>query len=946
MLLILITVVPFVLALLSPLAVRLAGPYRSWIGWALAAASLVLLAFGLQYLPDLREVGFIERGIAWVPQIGLSLRWYLDGLSLLFVLLITGIGTAIALYAGYYFDAAEEQARFYLYLMAFMGSMLLLVLAGNLLTLFIAWELTSIISFLLIGFKGRKEPAARQGALQALIVTGGGGLMLIAALVLMGTATGSMELKDILGGGDFLRAHPWYPAITILLLGGAFTKSAQFPFHFWLPGAMAAPSPASAYLHSATMVKAGVYLLARMYPVLGGTPLWEISLLTAGLATLLVGSMLALRQNDLKAILAYTTVSALGGLIALIGLPDYAGLKAAYIGIVAHALYKCTLFLVAGIIDHQTGTRDIRHLNGLWNAMPLAGVVTIVAALSMAGVIPLIGFVAKETLLDAFLEEGLVMWIVLVMVAASLTVAVSLILVWDVFFGEVSAIDTHHIHHMPGAILVGPGLLAAGGLFVGLLLPKTIIPLLTVALPKPFELVLFPGFNTAFVLSSAAIIVGIGVFALRGLWRQWEFPLPSAEDAYRLTIRGIEQAGTLLLQSQNGKLRLYLQFILSAIAIFMLTTRFVLMPSAGHLLEPALRSIRIDSTTDVLEATLLILTVAAALGTVLFKRHITAALSLGVMGYAIGGVFVLEPAPDVALVQILVETLGTVMIIMMLARISLPQRQLIHEKEWHGEPQIVLVRNIILSVVTGAVVTFFALTAVLTRPDRTSIAEWYLDNTYANLGVTDIVAAIVTDFRGTDTLIEISVFGAAAVGLLTLLSSIRRINVMAGQENPLTVRTGRSNQGADVTLMDSNLSTPLTRVVTSLLLPFALLISLSHILYGGFRPGDGFTAGVIAGLGVSSWYIVFGYEEARQRLKWFHPGRLVGVGIALAVGNALMPMLFGQPFLGFVALAVALPADLKLASTTLFEAAIFLTVSGAIGTIMEAITHPREVEQL
>ncbi|MFN8564913.1 MAG: proton-conducting transporter membrane subunit [Anaerolineae bacterium] len=501
-----ISATPAFLALMMAAARRsLPKAPQTWVIGALVGGLFVWL---LTFVPVVSESGPIIASIPWVPQLGLSLSLYLDGLSLLFSLVIVGIGAMIVIYAGYYFDDEADLNRFYREMLAFMSAMLVLVLAGNLISLFIGWELTSVISFLLIGFK-RESAEARRGALQALIVTGSGGLALLIGLVLLGTAAGSMELSQILTSTT-LHESPWYAGFTILILIGCFAKSAQFPFHFWLPGAMNAPTPASAYLHSATMVKAGIYLLLRLYPVLGETLLWQNTLLAVGLITMLMGAAFALRQRDLKAALAYSTISQLGILVALISLPHGEGLKAALIGILAHSLYKAALFLVVGAVDHSAGTRQLDKLGGLARSMPGWTVVAVLAALSMAGLPPLLGFVAKESLLDAML--GNISAVTVIVVTAALTVALALIIVFDVFGGKPA--HAAHLHDAPHGLLVGPAVLAGGSLVGGLGLQALIVLLVGMSIPGNLHLSLFPGLNTPFLLSLVAI--GSGAGDLRG----------------------------------------------------------------------------------------------------------------------------------------------------------------------------------------------------------------------------------------------------------------------------------------------------------------------------------------------------------------------------------------------------------------------------------------------
>ncbi|MFB3140368.1 MAG: proton-conducting transporter membrane subunit, partial [Candidatus Acidiferrales bacterium] len=382
----------FVMALAAPWLHRIA---RSTSGWVLALFPLALTVYFAGQAGRVAAGEVLAVSIDWVPSLGIALSFYLDGLSLLFALLISGIGALVVVYAGGYLAGHAHLGRFYAFLLMFLASMLGLVLANNVITLFVFWELTSVSSYLLIGFEHERE-AARQAALQALLVTGLGGLALLAGLLLLGQAGGSMELSELLTRGEAIQAHPFYAPILLLILAGAFTKSAQFPFHFWLPSAMEAPTPVSAYLHSATMVKAGIYLLARFNPVLGGTELWFYIVTAAGAATMLVGAYLAFQQSDLKRILAYSTMSALGMMVLLLGLGTELAVKAAIVSILVHALYKGALFLVAGAVEHETGTRDVDRLGGLRRAMPITAAAAALAALSMAGLPPLFGFIGKE----------------------------------------------------------------------------------------------------------------------------------------------------------------------------------------------------------------------------------------------------------------------------------------------------------------------------------------------------------------------------------------------------------------------------------------------------------------------------------------------------------------------------------------------------------------------
>jgi NADH:ubiquinone oxidoreductase subunit 5 (subunit L)/multisubunit Na+/H+ antiporter MnhA subunit/multisubunit Na+/H+ antiporter MnhB subunit len=953
------------------------------LGWTLAAVMGGMFALGLAFLPGITAGETYTLSIDWMPQIGLTFLLYLDGLGLLFVLLVTGIGAGIMAYAGYYLEPGRQPPNFLGLMLAFSGAMLGLVLAGNVITLFIAWELTSITSFLLIGFKG-KDPEARRGANMALMITGSGGLALLVGLLMMGAAAGTNDLPAMLGSGDLLREHPYYTAIAILIMIGCFTKSAQFPFHFWLPNAMTAPTPASAFLHSATMVKAGVYLLARFYPALGDTPLWETGLVTFGLATMGVGAVLALRQRDLKGSLAYSTISQLGALVALIGLPNSEGLKAAFVGILAHALYKAAFFLIVGAVDHSTGTRDLTQLGGLRRLMPGFTIATGIAALSMVGVPPLLNFVGKEYMFDAYYHIENYGALAVVWASAALGGTMALIIFWDVFIGgavkpEAWKADSHHDDHgghddhghgdhsghhfhAPHPLMVfAPGALAGLSLLLGLG-AGLLSPFASAAVGKNVTIYLIPPEITiVFWLSMAAIATAVGVFLLRQpVRRLLNFPLPSGPAAFRALIGSAETAGEdrsnslleraadLLLETQGGKIRYYLVVIfLGVLAVL------VLPPGVLFGIDMRLPSQTIDlSGAGLLKLALLGLALAATLASILFPPHLLATLLLGVAGYAIGGIFLLEPAPDVALVQFLVETLATVLLVIILARTPAHERrEVIALARKQGRPG--MARDVVVSVLIGGAVTVFALAATGSRPTPNPISAWHLENTYREVGATDVVAAIVTDFRAMDTLIEIAVFALASLGVLTMITRPGRSKFTIRRGVDLTqeleaVREGPSafEDPEAAPMYRSAFSNPITRIAAALVTPIALLIAVGHILYGGVAPGDGFTAGVIGGLAVALTYIIFGYEETRRRLSWLRPAPLIGVGLLVALINAGLPLLAGREFLAHTSLQGIDFAGIKFASSTVFEFAIFLTVFAGVSTIMEAIAHPTEVETL
>jgi NADH:ubiquinone oxidoreductase subunit 5 (subunit L)/multisubunit Na+/H+ antiporter MnhA subunit/multisubunit Na+/H+ antiporter MnhB subunit len=977
--LLLITAIPFLLAIL--LAIR---PFADAVPkhvrtWSLTAIMLALFISLLGYIPIVSELGAkdgVIQSLEWVPELGLSLSFYLDGIALLFALIVSGIGAGITLYAGYYFEDADEQRRFLMYLLAFAGAMLGVVMAGNLIFLFIMWEMTSITSFLLIGFKGNKYADARFGAMQAFWITGAGALAFIVGIVLFGFVGGEL-IQD--GGFVFdlpallaldpqaVAGHGLYPAMLILLAMGAFTKSAQFPFHFWLPGAMAAPTPASAYLHSATMVKAGIYLMLRLYPPMHTGDLWTLLLVGIGGFTFFMGATFALSNRDLKGLLAYLTVSMLGGIMALIGLPDYIGIKAALITILAHALYKAALFLVVGTIDHNTGTRNIDKLGGMFKHMPAMAVIVAVSALSMAGLFPLFGFAAKEFFLDAFYHFDSPWMIILlsaIVVGAIFTVTAAFILIWDIFFRE--APEEIHYHASPLWLTVVPGALAVGTVLFGFGI-SLIEPLIQAGVPKDIKIYLLPPeFWTLvpFWLSTTAIVIGFVFFLIRRRW--WDIvqiPIKGTE-IYRGLVNGINRVGDGAVMTQSGQVRYYLVIILGTMALYLIITgQFAVLAQGNEIV--LFQNITVENGLRIL---LLGLAVVVAFYSTTTRYHLNAALALGVMGYAVGGIYLLEPAPDVALVQLLVETLATVLVILILAGIRPRWLNEMIEKLWHGRTHLIwynedrskirrdlpigIARDMFIAGMVGVSVFAFVLTALVNRPERETIASFFLAETYNLFGVTDVVGAVVADFRAMDTFIEIGVFAAAALGVLSLLTRGFRREISSDftpDYDRQTLVDLSELKDKDAEADESSFVTPFTRLISRIVLPLTFLIALSHIINGSNAPGDGFTAGAISGLVVSLWYVVFGFATTKKQLGILNTDAMLRVGLFLAVINGAMPLLISDgAFLGYLNYGAMLGIEgflndigLKLTSTLLFEIGIALTVYGGITAIMEALVNPK-----
>lgn len=760
----------FALALLAPLIHRAAGSLTGWL-LSIAPAGLTLYFIAARGL--VTEGGRVTTGWQWSPELGVNLSFALDGLSLLFALLICGIGALVLIYAGGYLAGDKRLGQFYAFLLLFMGAMLGLVLADNILTLFVFWELTSISSFLLIGFT-HERPESRAAARQALLITGGGGLALLVGLIMLGFAGGSFELTELLARGDGLGAHPLYTAILVLVLLGACTKSAQFPFHFWLPSAMEAPTPVSAYLHSATMVKAGIYLLARLSPLLGGTTAWTVAVGGIGATTMLVGGLLALYQTDLKRVLAYTTVSALGTLTLLIGLGSPDAIKAMVVFLLAHALYKGALFMVAGAIDHETATRNVEKLGGLRRAMPITAGIAILAAVSLSGFGPVLSFIAKELLFEAVLHVeriGIVLGAVAVL-ASALFVTEALIVTIRPFFGVLRATPKTP-HEAPSSMWLGPALLAVAGLVIGLS-PVIVARLATATssailnTPTAVDLALWHGFNLALGMTVMSVLLGIALYRAWVLLRRTT-PLVERvlgfwpSDAYRYILDGINRLSrnvTRVLQS--GYLRQYMFIILLATVGFVGAT---LVAKNG--LPYALTWTEIRFYEAVLAALMLL----AAIYALFAPGRLSAVASMGIVGYGVALIYILYGAPDLAMTQILVETLTVLLFV--LAFYHLPRINSFSSRATR-------VRDALIAVGMGGLMTALVLATTATPP-QSRLADFFAENSKTIAHGSNIVNVILVDFRGLDTLGEVTVLSIAAFGVYALLKlgrQQRRIRVM------------------------------------------------------------------------------------------------------------------------------------------------------------------------
>jgi len=905
----LVVLLPFLGAIAAPL---FAQGGRTAIAIASAVPPLIALAILYPHWHTLADGGFVLDSYQWLPALGISLSFRLDGLSLLFALLILIIGVLIILYARYYLKAHENVGKFYSLLLCFMGAMLGIVLSSNLLLMLIFWELTSLVSFLLISFWTHKQDA-RRGARMALAVTGGGGLALFAGILLIGHIVGSYELDDVLAAGDLIKAHALYPVALTLVLLGAFTKSAQFPFHFWLPHAMQAPTPVSAYLHSATMVKAGIFLMARLYPALAGTEQWFYMVSFTGMATLLLGAYVAMFKHDLKGLLAHSTVSHLGLITLLFGMGTKLAAVAAVFHVINHATFKASLFMAAGIIDHETGTRDMRRINGLWRFMPHTATLAMVAASSMAGVPLLNGFLSKEMFFAESLQlnlPGLWAWLppVVATLAGIFAVAYSARFIHDVFFnGKPVDLPIYPPHEPPRYMKFPVEILVFACVMVGIFPAVSVGPLLYAAASATlggdvpdYHLTIIHGFNLPLLMSFMAFFGGLLMYSQRQ--RFFDFHARFREIDEKAVFEAVVSrittwAHTVTGRIENGSLQRYaLLLVLSIVAVaFMpLTDLGLFVGSRG--LSP------VDWPTGLAAAALIL----CALATARYHRdRFYALILLSVVGLIVALAFARFSAPDLAMTQLSVEVVTIVLLMLSLYYMpswtplatSTPKR----------------VRDIVIALVAGTGMTLVTL-AMLTQP-FTSISEFFLANSKTGGGGTNVVNVILVDFRGFDTLGEITVLAIAALGIYAML-----------KDTALTPPPGDGMGHA----WSRDAYPVLLRQIARPMLPLALMVSVYIFLRGHNQPGGGFIAGLITSVALLLQYIASGMVWTQDRVP-FRYHNVIGLGLLFAVIAGAGSLAFGYPFLtssfGYITWPVV--GKFEVASAMVFDLGVYLTVIGA-----------------
>ncbi len=900
------------------LALSLAGSCAAWplgrvfgrrsSGWLLALLPAGLFAALLSFTQKIAAGRVITQQVAWAPSLGINLSLRLDGFSLLFALLITGIGALVVIYAGAYLSDQPDAARsrFFTLILLFMTAMLGAVLSDNLVVLFLFWEATSILSFLLIGFDA-DSPHARRSALMSLRVTAGGGLALLAAVILIGATTGSYSLTYAAAHAEELARSRWAAPILLGLLVGAFTKSAQFPFHFWLPNAMQAPTPASAYLHSATMVKLGVYLLARFEPVIGAIPGGRDVVIAVALATMLVGAFQALRAENFKAVLAYSTVASLGILVMLVGL-DGPMASVAMVGfILAHALYKAALFFCAGTVLHATGLSKLRAMGGLARFLPITAAAAVLASLSMAGLPPFLGFISKEFLFEAQIRSSwnVVPMAVAVIVNAVIVGVAGVVTLRPFFMGQDRVEEVRHGE--TAGLLVGPVVLALLGLVISLQpdwISRSVLgPAVTAVYGSPVEVEVAFWHGVTPMLALSALVVGIGA-VLFVFWRpiharlrrQTQVDRYDAESAWEAALRGVEAlaAGTAR-RVQHGDLRGYLQVVIASAAAFAAWGLLGAGPGPRLPDVAALGGLRLGP------AIVALVGLAGGVAAGRARTLLSAMIAVGLTGFVAALTFLLNGAPDLALTQFAVESL--IVVLLAVALFVLPLAAPPTRTRWE--------RALDVGVSAGfAAVLFVVLLDMGMGPPRTDVSAFFAARSYLEAFGRNVVNVILVDFRGVDTLGETTVIALAAVFAWSVLG-------------PRTARerAARAGAGHGAFILQAT-----SRIFFWLLAGASVVI----LLRGHNEIGGGFVGGLAAALAFAVVSLADGVGRARSLLR-VHPLSLAGGGLLLALASGLPGLFLHGNFLSSVWLETDLwGIHVKQGTTLLFDLGVYLVVLGGV----------------
>jgi multicomponent K+:H+ antiporter subunit A len=920
----LIAALPFIGALLPGLMIRAGKNACALVTGSVTALALLMLGLNA---PAVLRGEVVQTRIEWIPSLGLNANFFLDGLGLLFAGLILGIGLLIILYARFYLAKSDPMGQFYTYLMLFQGAMVGIVLSDNVLLLLVFWELTSLSSFLLIGY-WKHLPEGRQGARMALTVTGGGGLAMIAGMLILGNIAGSYDLSVILQNKDLIQASDWYLPALVLILLGCFTKSAQFPFHFWLPHAMAAPTPVSAYLHSATMVKAGLFLMARMWPVLAGTPEWFYIVATTGLVTMVMAAKIALFKDDLKALLAFSTVSHLGLITMLFGFGTAEAATVAVFHIINHATFKAALFMSAGIVDHEAHTRDLKRLGGLRRLMPITFTIVTIASLSMAGIPPLNGFLSKELMLE---EAAHTTWManpwligVLATIGALFSVAYSFRFLAHAFLGPVRD-DYPHTPHDPGF-----GLWAAPALLAGLVVIIGLFPMVASAWLVNAAASAVTGevisvkithwhglYAPALWMSLAAVGGGLMLLGLHPrLMSMWNAaPRPEAKRIFDGIVEPVAALATRISNGMHdGSLTRYIGIATLAIAGLSYYAFETGQFTAGTREMMPIAPVPTMGWLALVLATLAIV--------VYHRNRLLTLVLVGIVGLMVSVAFAYFSAPDLALTQISVEV--ATIILMLLALNFLPKATPVESSStrrgWDAG----------IAVVAGVGIAALSYALMTREAAFTPISEFHIANSKPGGGGTNIVNVILVDFRGYDTFGEIIVLGIAGLVIFALTEALLR----AGPANDrlLAWRPDQRRAGDRHPMM--------LVVATRLILPIALMVGVYIFLRGHNQPGGGFIAGLIVAIALVMQYMAsgFAWTAARQKVDYH---ALIAAGVLIAAATGIGAWFNGMPFLtsafGYVHLWPL--EEFELATAALFDVGVFLTVVGAVMLALASLSR-------
>ena len=920
----LIAALPFLGAVFPALLIR-AGRNAS----ASAAGLTTFLAFAglLLHAPAVFSGEVITARFDWLPGLGLNANFFLDGLGFLFATLILGIGLLIILYARFYLSREDPMGQFYTYLLLFQGAMVGIVLSDNILLLLIFWELTSLSSFLLIGY-WKHLPEGRQGARMALTITGSGGLAMIGGMLILGHIVGSYDLSVILQNKDLIQASPLYLPALILILIGCFTKSAQFPFHFWLPHAMAAPTPVSAYLHSATMVKAGLFLMARMWPVLAGTPEWFYIVATTGLVTMALGAVIALFKDDLKGLLAFSTVSHLGLITMLLGFGTKLAAVIAVFHIINHATFKAALFMSAGIVDHEAHTRDIKRLGGLRHLMPVTFTIALVAALSMAGIPPFNGFLSKEMMLE---ETVHTVWAGshyfvpgLALIAALFSAAYSFRFIVHVFFGPKRDDYPGHPHDPGAGLWLAPAALITLVILIGLFSAKLAGPLVAVAagavigggeLPY-YSLKLWHGFTPALYMSIVAVAGGALLLAAHGpVMRAWNAaPRPEAKVIFDAVMEALARLAKGITDGlHNGAITRYGAIMVA----FTLALGWYAYESGTT--GPATRALQAIEPIPALGWLSLVL--ATLMIVARHRNRLLALILVGVVGLVVSMSFNYLSAPDLALTQLSVEVVTIVL--MLLALNFMPKETPVET------PALTRLRDGAIAVVAGIGSGGLIYALMMRDFAAPPISEFHLANSYKGGGGTNVVNVILVDFRGFDTFGEIIVLGIAAMVIYALTEAVLGSRVRAYLLN----RKPDLPQAGDAHPM-------MMVVATRVMMPLALMIAAYIFFRGHNLPGGGFIAGLIAAIAVIMQYMASGFSWTSERQRFYYHG-IIGSGVLIAAATGIGAWFNDLPFLTSAFGYLHWPPlnEFEWATAALFDLGVFLAVVGAVLLALESLSR-------